>query len=431
MKFPEISTSSPDNWRLSDTFELWSHSHSHLGKTQSKMQDHELSSLFNSSHTQYSSARSSLDISFIHQQPCQVTVRDELGLGDNAQDVLADQWRIPLSTKNKDILPTALRSHLENRDPRKTRWIHFSGWSEPLMSLLSSMFLQDHGCLEVHNLGHRVLGGPIQLDNNSQFIWLRTPVWSLEPYTQALSSVKRCDLCMVICLPTPSTAGTLITHIIGDVDAVKKLDDLLTQSLLGEHAMGLDALQCVWVLALSIIRVLVAQLRTAFTTFDPLDKLTSRLPTLDEMPRLLDQTSDLARIDRYVAGLDEIVAFFDSVKSFQRSFEHCPREDPMFSVLPRAGPAPEVPGHGTSLSQISPRSTLESELAKQGIQHSRDLCRTYMRQYETLLQMVSDHMLDANTNSLPSYFWYIIITEQCKLRKGCLFGRPCHTAQPK
>lgn len=259
------------------------------------------------------------------------------------------------------------------------------------MSLLSSMFLQDHGCLEVHNLGHRVLGGPVKLDNNSQFIWVRTPVWSLGPYTPTLTSVKRCDLCMVICLPTPTTAGTVITNIIGDVDAVHQLNKLLTRNLLDEHAMGLDALQCVWVLALSIVRVLVAQLKTAFTTFDPLDKLTTRLPTLGEMPRLLDQTSDLARMDRYISGLDEIVAFFHSVKSFQRSFQLEDRNDPIFAIEPRTGPGPPD-GHGTlsSLSQISPRSRLESELAKQGLQHTRDLCRTYMRQYETLLQMVSE-----------------------------------------
>lgn len=347
------------------------------------MQSHELSILFSPPRSQGSSVRSSLDISLIYQQACHLTVRDEAGLDENSQNAPIAQWTIPARVKDTDI-PTTLRSHLERRDPRKTRWIHFSGWSEPVMSLLSNMFLQDHGCLEVHNLGHRVIGGPVRLDNNSQFIWVRTPVWSLGPYVQTLSSVKRCDLCMVLCLPTPTTAGTVITNLIGDADAVKQLNDLLTRNFLDEHAMGLEALQCVWVLALSVVRVLVAQLNTAFTAFDPLHKLTSRLPTLNEMPLLLDQTSELARIDRYISGLDEIVAFFHSVKSFQRSFQQ---------VRNLADSVPHTQSHGndrTALSQISPRSNLESELAKQGIQHTRDLCRTYIRQHETLLQMVSE-----------------------------------------
>lgn len=62
---------------------------------------------------------------------------------------------------------------------------------------------------------------------------------------------------MVIKLPTPRTAGTLITTFTGEQKVVEQASRALTVELLNDHSMGKEAVSCVWVLAGSIMRGII------------------------------------------------------------------------------------------------------------------------------------------------------------------------------
>jgi len=94
---------------------------------------------------------------------------------------------------------------------------------------------------------------------------------------------------------------------------------------------------------------------------------------MEQLPFMLHQANELARIDRYTSGLTEIMEFFDAVREFQRS--QSPND------ASSAGPQ-------QCYSRISGRSNLESDFAKQKIRHVQQLCRTYIKQYESHTQMM-------------------------------------------
>ncbi|KAI0166654.1 hypothetical protein GGR57DRAFT_447415 [Xylariaceae sp. FL1272] len=187
-----------------------------------------------------------------------------------------------------------------------------------------------------------------------------------------MSSVRSCTLLMVICLPTPTTAGTVITNFIGRQSMIEGFGCRMVHKMLAEHAMGSQAMSCVWVLAMSLLRtILTAPLEDVSTIFDPLTRGTFEIPQLAELPRLLKQSHELVTIDRYASRLSEMLAFFDSVKAFQQK-QH-------------------VGSTGDGYSIVSTRSSLESELTRNKITHVQQLCKTYTRQHESLLQMMMSH----------------------------------------
>ena len=99
------------------------------------------------------------------------------------------------------------------------------------------------------------------------------------------------------------------------------------------------------------------------------------VPRLDDLPFILEKSNRLARIDRYLAGLEEFQSFFLSVQEFL-----CPpRPDPGTS-----GDSPAFCSETTKKS-----ACFEASRAREKIQQEQRLCQTYMRQYDALVQLVS------------------------------------------
>lgn len=89
---------------------------------------------------------------------------------------------------------------------------------------------------------------------------------------------------------------------------------------------------------------------------------------------ILQQSDRLARIDRYLSSLEEFAAFFISVRQ-------------EFSPERSSQTAPET-------LQCLSRSTvqcanLEASRAQRKIEHEQRLCKTYLKQFDTLVQLVS------------------------------------------
>ena len=93
---------------------------------------------------------------------------------------------------------------------------------------------------------------------------------------------------MVVCLPTADNAGklyikrwltllksnslgTLITNFVGPLRLAQEISSIYMSRLLGSHALGPQALGCVWILAFAMLRTTAEQLDFAFDIFDPID----------------------------------------------------------------------------------------------------------------------------------------------------------------
>lgn len=329
-----------------------------------------LRSLLKDQQSSFTSIRESIEYAVPDKGRCSVTVFDEASEGECAHEISSISFTLPSGQLHQ--LPDKLKSRLARRSDQRTRWINFTGWSSSLVDDLSERYLENHGCLDLHDIGNHSVGGPIKCQDGSHFIWIQNSVWFIGQRHQAWSSVQQCGFRMVIKLPTPQTAGTIITTFTGKQDTAEHISRALTISLLDDHSMGQEAMSCVWVLAGSIMRGIVKQLEPAFHNFDPLDRVQT-IPDMDQLPFMLHQANELARIDRYTSGLVEILAFFDAVRTFQQS----QKPDSSTSDGPQ-----------TCHSRISERSTLESDLAKQKVTHAQQLCRTYIKQYESHMQMM-------------------------------------------
>ena len=103
--------------------------------------------------------------------------------------------------------------------------------------------------------------------------------------------------------------------------------------MLEAHSLGHQTLGCVWLLAFAILRVTAEQLNFAFDIFDPIESSSRvsyslvypllaladlaqnpNVPRLHELPYILEKSNRLARIDRYLSGLEEFLSFFISVR---------------------------------------------------------------------------------------------------------------------
>ncbi len=65
--------------------------------------------------------------------------------------------------------------------------------------------------------------------------------------------------------------GTLITNFVGPLRLAQEISSIYVSRLLDSHALGPQALGCVWILAFAILRTTAEQLDFAFDIFDPID----------------------------------------------------------------------------------------------------------------------------------------------------------------
>jgi hypothetical protein len=330
------------------------------------------------------SARSSFDLDYLRHHKCDVSIRDEASVdavisGDDNIDAGVALNRYTILGSPHSNLPPGLKSQLENRISSKTRWINVVGWSEALMDDLARRYLDEHGCLDLHDLSKQTLGGPIKRRDSGDFIWIQTTIWFLGGRNPNWSSVQQSGFRMVLCMPTPSDAGTLITNFVGRAALAEEISRICTENVLANHAMGSQALGCVWILAFSILRSIAEQMDFAFQTFDPTSVGQACIPRMDDLPFLLEKANHLARIDRYISGLDEFSSFFVSVRSFQQN------RDPNLSKT-TSGSDPSQTYRSRNMRE---RASLESSLAQQKIVRAQRLCSTFLRQYESLVQMLS------------------------------------------
>lgn len=332
-----------------------------------------------------SSVRSSFDKDYLQSHRCDVSIRDEASLeagthrdDDVGANDLLDKYMI-LGNPNSAALPTNLKSKLASRDPSRTRWINVVGWSEALMDQLARLYLDDHGCLDLPEVSEQVLGGPIKRKDSGDFVWIQSTIWFRGGRNPSWSSLQQSGFRMVICMPTPTQAGTLITNFVGRAALANEISRICTENLLDAHAMGTHALGCVWILAFSLLKSIAEQMDFAFEIFDPTAATHSGMPRMDELPYMLQQANNLAKMDRYISALDEFSSFFVSVRSFQQ------RTRGVVLLETSSEPASRETDRRHNIAE---RATLESCLAQQRIVRARKLCSTYMRQYESLVQMV-------------------------------------------
>ncbi|KAF2152651.1 hypothetical protein K461DRAFT_150577 [Myriangium duriaei CBS 260.36] len=324
-----------------------------------------------SQRNSFDSLSSSTNPINIATQDCMVWIRDGPPIDRNASSRDCDNVSRFVIHKGSKSLPEQLKVCLASRDVQKTRWINHIGWSAPLADELGKRYLEDHNC--VHHFGGESLGGPMRCRSGQYFIWIQTTAIAAPSHEQSWSNMGRCNLSMIVCLPTANMAGTVITGFVGSPTVAQACSHAITAQILQRHATDQDAIKCVWILAYSILRGLSSQLGLAFQALDPLIQAQTHLPHVDQLPTILSLVNDLARIDRYTSSLYEINGFLNATRSFQHD-QAC---------IGRGNIKP-----ANSESAIFARSVLEAKLAEQQIQHARQLCQTFIKQYESLAQMM-------------------------------------------
>lgn len=327
-----------------------------------------LRTLLDTGDSRPSTARSSFEWNSLAQQACRVTIFDQ----DDAADVSFDSWSA-YSTKFSvphgsacSTLPESLKVKLEERHPLRTRWINVEGWSPGLIDDLTDRFLDKPGCLSLQDLEAHAIGGPIHCKNGGTFIWVQTSIWYPRAEAQPWSSMRKCGLRLVVCLPTTDTAATIITNFLAPERFAEKVSNAFTQQLLEDHATGYTALKCAWTISFSILRLAVQQLDVAWKTFDPIERNRNSIPCTDDLPYLLECVNDLARVDRYIYGLLEISGFVDAIRNFEKAQQ----------------------SSSTCTSTVSVQSELESTLTQDRIVHAQQMCKTFVQQYENQISLV-------------------------------------------
>ena len=98
-----------------------------------------------------------------------------------------------------------------------------------------------------------------------------------------------------------------------------------------------------------------------------------KIPRLDDFPKILEKANRLARIDRYLSSLEEFSSFFLSVK--QHYDEQLNSESDKELAM--------------QYRNSRGRAILEASRVQNKILHEQRLCRTYMKQFDALVQLVS------------------------------------------
>ncbi|KAG8528423.1 uncharacterized protein KY384_007341 [Bacidia gigantensis] len=216
----------------------------------------------------------------------------------------------------------------------------------------------------------------------------KSSVWFLGKRKRLWSSLRQSTLRLVICLPTSRdagknrialcvrdlgllytyTSGTLITNFTGSLSLAKELSSTVESLIMERQSLGQQLFTNVWTLAFFIMRTLTEELDPAFGMLDPINphSMRSPLPDFQDLPSLLEKSNNLARIDRYLASLEESVSFLAAAR---QSLSQAPTtSQPILSL--------------DSLADF------ETARARERLLHQQKLCRTYVKQYEALTQMV-------------------------------------------
>ncbi|KAL9632049.1 MAG: hypothetical protein Q9164_005549 [Protoblastenia rupestris] len=224
--------------------------------------------------------------------------------------------------------------------------------------------------------------------------WLQTSVWFLGERVPAWSSMRQTGFRMIVCPATSSHAGTLITNFVGPARLAQELSNTITRGLIQTHCLGRHTLGCVWILAFAILRIITEELDPVFDMLDPLDSPGNsaqrpQLPQLRDLPVILEKSNNLARIDRYLSTIEEFVSFFTAVRQ-SRSVD---------AVQNHSNEIPQASSHSPSSTASA---IFEAFRAREKVQYEQKLCRTYMKQYDALIQVVSPADITQPSNLLTS-----------------------------
>lgn len=188
----------------------------------------------------------------------------------------------------------------------------------------------------------------------------------------------------------------MITNFVGPLRLAQEISSIYVSRILDSHALGPQALVCVWILAFATLRTTAEQLDFTFDIFDPIgsspqvggihahpvvgtsadDRQLCNVPKLDDLPFILEKSNRLARIDRYLAGLEEFQSFFLSVQRLlapEPIADASDDDDPAFRS-----------------ARTKKSAQFEASRAREKIRQEQRLCQTYMRQYDALVQLVSE-----------------------------------------
>ncbi|KAL9103039.1 MAG: hypothetical protein Q9163_001869 [Psora crenata] len=259
---------------------------------------------------------------------------------------------------------------------------------------ITKRYLGGHLCLEIGHESRRLLGGPVRTGDDNEcrirlnssmgtawlsdtVAWLQTSVWFLGEREPAWSSLRQTEFRMIICLPKSHHAGTLITNFVGPFRLAQELSKSVIRRITRNHCLGRQIFGCVWILAFAILRTLTEELEFAFDMLDPIDdsRTQSLLPQLADLPVILEKSNNLARIDRYLSTLDEFVSFFIAVRQSRRIDAIQGQSDGLSRDLPSPQSSNEY-------------ATFEAFRAREKLRYEQNLCRTYMKQYDALIQVV-------------------------------------------
>ena len=364
--------------------------------------------------SQKRSGRPSLEQDYIQNHSCEVYIWDDAVDPLSAKDphFVIHGNRNPSRLRNSRLgsqtsedsasrLPQELQTRIARRDASRTRWINVVGWSEDLIGYLSQLYLSDHGCLGLYGPSKAVLGGPVSNQCDQEFIWLRTKVWFMASKLPNWSSIEEVELRMVVIQPNADKAGTVITNFIGKQQLAREMNTICTDALIENHPFGARALGCSWIVSYAILRTVAEQIDFAFRIFDPVSIDRLSVPRMDDLPSILEKASNLSRLDRYLSELEQLASFFEAVQKMCEA-EHADAIAANASViLPEAQAHPRdsdlLPCH-----RLVHRATLERLRLQQKIRHSQRLSRTYLTQYESLIQMGITYATTQITERLDS-----------------------------
>ena len=144
-------------------------------------------------------------------------------------------------------------------------------------------------------------------------------------------------------------------------------------------------------MAYAILRTIVEQTDHAFKIFDPVSSGRMPVPRMDDLPSVLDKANNLARLDRYLSEIEEFSSFFEAVQKMSQAESiaddsvAATQQDPVLSHR-----------------HLAHRASLERSRLEQKIRHSQRLSRTYLSQYESLIQMAMTYATTQITERLDS-----------------------------
>ena len=239
----------------------------------------------------------------------------------------------------------------------------------------SQVHLGSSACLNLEDLSRQAIGGPVTICGDNEIIWIQSQIWFVGNRDYTWSSMRSVRFRMIVCLPTSTSAGTLITNFTGPFRLAEEVSNILTMCILDNHPLGSQSLGCAWILAFATLRALAEQVDFIFHISDPISMQgPSKIPRLQDLPILLERSNNLTRLDRYLSSLEEFVTFFTSVHGMIHGEQA--EKDSTETPLPFRTP------------RLRQRAKLEATWALNKVQRQQKLCSTYIKHFETLVQMV-------------------------------------------